>query len=140
MQYSGNPRYIPRVHGVRAERRAQRFGASGLAKLGTCLTDIVRRRILSISTMPNNKLAELSREASGGKLAALRELLRFLRKDKVGCSILSHRDLSSWYSSTRTGYWLQPVASVGVTSRCCTRVDAVTSFSYAPLGVFGQFP
>lgn len=140
VQYSRNPRYIPRVH---ASTRTQRFGASGLAKLGTCLTDIVRRRILSISTMPNNKLAELSREASGGKLAALRELLRFLRKDKVGFSILSHRPLlvvqqySYWL---RIGYWLQPVASVGGTSRCCKRVDAVTSFSYAPLGVFRHFP
>lgn len=31
----------------------------------------------------NDKLLELSREADGGKFTALRELLRFLRKEKV---------------------------------------------------------
>ena len=56
-------------------------------------TAVLRRRTSPVSTEPkqmmsNDKLAELSREAEGGKFVALRDLLRFLRKEKVRKQII----------------------------------------------------
>ena len=42
-------------------------------------TSITRVGIMSLKKLP-----ELCKEASGGKLGALRDLMRFLRKEKVG--------------------------------------------------------
>ena len=91
MSRRGNPRYIPpQAH--RGSLTCFRPREAGHV-LDRHRQEASNLRNLSIGTMPNHKLVELSREASGGKLAALRELLRFLRKDKVGISILSTRGL-----------------------------------------------
>lgn len=62
--------------------------------------------------MSLKKLPDLCREASGGKLSPLRDLLRFLRKEKV-CSSCLVRLMMDNQLSSRTGQRLTNTLQAG---------------------------
>lgn len=59
--------------------------------------------------MSNTRLEQLLKDASSGGFAALRELLRFLRKEKV-----RYRMHKAWGSSCSGGYYHDPPLNHGI--------------------------